>query len=341
MLGGRSKGVRHGQVGTVATEDIPSSERITVTLYVPPPSGTPRDLSHGVRRVTSWRSLFDSFRTVAERPPSPTDKALLPAWSPATFRGDHRTIKACEALLACVLDYDNEIAPKRGSKAPLPEDKRTTQDAALALWTGTRAISYSSPSNTSDLPKHRLVLPYSRAVTPSEHERVRLYVWRRCQDAGHVLDASCKDPSRLWYFGARRNDSYRAIWQDGSPLDVDTILALEDTASDVTPDDGTPVEWEAVQDVTTIPVDKRIELARRRLLAMPAAVSGNGGHIVTIKAANVVVRGYSLPGDVALDLMREYNERCSPPWSENELRHKLEDAARYTQSPLGWCLRKG
>ena len=45
--------------------------------------------------------------------------------------------------------------------------------------------------------------------------------------------------------------------------------------------------------------------------------------------AQKLVRGFALSTDDALDLMaREWNMRCRPPWSERELRHKVEQAAK-------------
>ncbi len=61
---------------------------------------------------------------------------------------------------------------------------------------------------------------------------------------------------------------------------------------------------------------------------MPAAVSGNGGHNATYAAATALVHGFGIPPDRALELLLEhYNPRCQPPWSEKELRHKVQDAA--------------
>jgi KaiC/GvpD/RAD55 family RecA-like ATPase len=75
-------------------------------------------------------------------------------------------------------------------------------------------------------------------------------------------------------------------------------------------------------------------LARHYLATCEPAVSGQGGHEQTIRAAGVVVRGFALGEQAGLDLLREvYNPRCQPPWSEKELRHKAADAARGRGDP--------
>ncbi len=79
--------------------------------------------------------------------------------------------------------------------------------------------------------------------------------------------------------------------------------------------------------------------ASRYLARIDGAVSGQAGHQTTWDAAIALVRGFSLPTDVALDLLlNEYNPRCSPPWSEKELRHKVDSAAGQSQLPDGYLI---
>lgn len=78
--------------------------------------------------------------------------------------------------------------------------------------------------------------------------------------------------------------------------------------------------------------------ARAYLNSIPGAVSGSGGHSQTYAAATAMVHGFALDPAVAFDLlMREFNPRCVPPWSEAEMRHKVEDAANKPhERPRGW-----
>jgi putative DNA primase/helicase len=69
-----------------------------------------------------------------------------------------------------------------------------------------------------------------------------------------------------------------------------------------------------------------IKRARNYLMKVPPAVSGDGGHNQTFKAACVLMR-FGLTRDEALEVLKEWNETCQPPWEEKELLHKLEDAA--------------
>ena len=83
------------------------------------------------------------------------------------------------------------------------------------------------------------------------------------------------------------------------------------------------------------PVEARAERAKRYLAKLPAAVSGQGGHDKTWQAAIHVVRGFALPQGVALELLREYNARCVPPWSERAIAHKCADAAQHAKMLWG------
>jgi replicative DNA helicase len=69
--------------------------------------------------------------------------------------------------------------------------------------------------------------------------------------------------------------------------------------------------------------------ARKYLAAMPAAISGSGGHDTTFDAACALVLGFDLDEDTAFSLLSsDFNPRCQPPWSERELRHKVVDAKK-------------
>lgn len=84
----------------------------------------------------------------------------------------------------------------------------------------------------------------------------------------------------------------------------------------------------------------KIERARRYLATVKPAISGAGGHDTTFRAACALVKGFGLTVDEAFALLAEYNLRCEPPWSERELMHKLEDAARQP-GPTGYLLNAG
>lgn len=69
----------------------------------------------------------------------------------------------------------------------------------------------------------------------------------------------------------------------------------------------------------------------------PAAISESGGHNATFTVACALVKGFDLTIDEARPIMREYNGRCQPPWSEAEIEHKLKQAdTRKDERERGW-----
>src|SRR5690348_5479553 len=75
-------------------------------------------------------------------------------------------------------------------------------------------------------------------------------------------------------------------------------------------------------------VNHVMECARRYVEELPPAIDGKGGHNTTFVVACVLVNGFMLDFADAKVIMREYNKRCRPPWSDADLDHKLRDAAK-------------
>jgi len=99
--------------------------------------------------------------------------------------------------------------------------------------------------------------------------------------------------------------------------------------------DDIPGEW---QDMS---VAERRKRASKYLAKMPPAIQGENGSGACFKAAIAMVRGFALPIDDALEILRtEYSPRCEPPWSEEELRHKVEDGLAKGRVPMGALLKR-
>ncbi len=73
--------------------------------------------------------------------------------------------------------------------------------------------------------------------------------------------------------------------------------------------------------------ERAVRRARAYVGEMGPAISGQGGHDLTMSVACRVVERV-LDEDDAWAVLQEWNESCEPPWSERELRHKLDDALR-------------
>lgn len=58
------------------------------------------------------------------------------------------------------------------------------------------------------------------------------------------------------------------------------------------------------------------------------AISGAGGHAAAFHVACCLVEGFNLSDGDASEVIRGWNARCQPPWSDAELRHKFRDARK-------------
>jgi hypothetical protein len=74
--------------------------------------------------------------------------------------------------------------------------------------------------------------------------------------------------------------------------------------------------------------DSVLERARKYIAKTEPAISGQNGSGAAFNVACKLVLGFGLSRDTALVLYREWNQTCKPPWSERELVHKIDDAAK-------------
>jgi len=89
-----------------------------------------------------------------------------------------------------------------------------------------------------------------------------------------------------------------------------------------------PLEYHHQRDFRS--EDAVVERAAKYVEKMPSAVSGENGHARTYHVACVLVKGFELGNDQAMSILKEFNARCDPPWSDHELQHKIDDAQRAT-----------
>ena len=82
-----------------------------------------------------------------------------------------------------------------------------------------------------------------------------------------------------------------------------------------------------------------VATARRKIADLierkDVAVQDQGGDNRTYQLACELVRDLGLSVDKALEVIAPWNDACVPPWSDDELRAKLENAASYGQNEAG------
>jgi hypothetical protein len=79
------------------------------------------------------------------------------------------------------------------------------------------------------------------------------------------------------------------------------------------------------------------ERARRYVAAMPAAISGAGGHNAFFNVVRALIHGFGFTPAEARPFVDDYNRTCEPAWSESEINHKLRSVdALSSKWPRGY-----
>lgn len=74
------------------------------------------------------------------------------------------------------------------------------------------------------------------------------------------------------------------------------------------------------------------ERALAHIMKMSFSIQGSGGDRDAFAVARALICDFKLPETIAFPIMAHWNTKCSPPWSEGELRHKLRSAGRNRHS---------
>lgn len=85
----------------------------------------------------------------------------------------------------------------------------------------------------------------------------------------------------------------------------------------------------------SLAMEARIEAAKRWLAERAPAVQGQGGDAHTYETCCGVLIDHDLDVDSALKALHDWNGRCQPPWSVNELKRKLYNAEHYSTGQRG------
>ena len=80
--------------------------------------------------------------------------------------------------------------------------------------------------------------------------------------------------------------------------------------------------------------DNAVIRAGDYLRTHPVAVEGRGGDHHTFRTA-CRIRDFGVPQERALEALEEWNSRCVPPWDEEELAVKVDNAYQYAQDAAG------
>lgn len=128
----------------------------------------------GARHEVTWPELVTALSTADVVPTK--DRARV--WAPAAFAGNRRRKAHVIELSALVLDYDAGTSPAE----------------AVQAWGQYTGCLHTSFSHTPQVPRFRLVIPYSEPIKPWRHDHA--FAWAQTVLAS---DPACKDPSRIFF----------------------------------------------------------------------------------------------------------------------------------------------
>jgi hypothetical protein len=272
--------------------------------------------------VTCYRSVFDTAGGVIRSRASLQERAR----SPRSYSAKADVGRYCDGRLSCRnLDgfQGTQSVTQDHDIEPLP-----TRAKLVAAFSDLAGFAYTTWRSTSKRPLYRVNVALSRFVADLD-ERDR--VWRalaiHAERAGLAPHLQSRAACHPWALPARHDgDAYDYLEFEGEPFDVDAALEFV-PAQEPLPE---PAAYPLHTDLS-----HRLDRCRRYVDAMDPAIAGANGHAQCFRVACVVVRGFGIPDDHALEILSEYSGRCSPAWSRRELVHKIRQAARRGQMAFG------
>lgn len=205
------------------------------------------------------------------------------------------------------------------------------RDGAAVLAAISRRRDLPSPSYVTHSSPNRLhVLWQVAGFTKEGAEALQKHL---AKDLGtDKVATSCAQVTRLpGYFNHKYRPASRVSTEFASaprcrrPSDFPSVLPQ--SPGDVPRSRSAPLSRATAQ-----------ERARRYIAAIPPAVAGQHGDTATFRVCCRLVRGFDLEDDDALAVLAAWNDACDPPWSEPDLRAKLQAARRYGREPVGGLL---
>jgi hypothetical protein len=261
--------------------------------------------------LTHWPSLRDvqgkrvraSWPAICARLARPTvtaDKNACAGVSLATFRDDRRSLANVETVSAIGLDFDHEL-----NWVALRD---CLQDCA--------SVIHTTWSSTPEARRARAFILLSRPVTPAEFRVLHGLASKRMAALGCPIDDKAADPSRFWFLPSHRpGGEFLHAVGTGAPWQIPDVIP--------TP---TPPPMAAPQLSLTDAAGDLPSRAAAYLEHVGPAISGSGGSTHTFVVAQKLVLGFGLDDSTALSILSRWNQTCQPPWSERDLRRKIQQA---------------
>lgn len=266
--------------------------------------------------------------------------ALL--WTPTAFAGRKRLDANAVATCALVLDFDEPHA-----------DSSLWLATVGAVLSGDHWLAHTSVSSSSEGQKWRLIVPLRCPLPPLRwklaHARLRRLIEAK---TGFVTDGNALNVSRGWVRPIKAPGGfYVSHVEPGELVDGEALAAIGEDSKG--PTQCTPT-WKARAAAFAkvshtnqsfreedYPAHERISRAEKYVAAnIPPAVDGSGGERLTWSLVLAVAHGFANDEETSFGILWPWNCSCIPPWPEDQLRRKINEAATKSTLPRGYLLTK-
>jgi hypothetical protein len=298
----------------------------TITRFPPITSRVKGKPVQGKRYSLEWERVFERLCHATVE----TTKLDLPLWAPTIWPNDV-TGEGIDPIEVCalVLDLDHGA---------------TLSGGVGAMQDGPMACLHTSFQHQRDVKledrrtkevtvvredRFRLVFPLSTPVAAPRYGIVWRSAERWMREAhGLVIDGQAKNAGRCWFVPAHAPGCpFEAHINHGPLLDPWQLVESWPTIREVPPPLPPPRKTQPGREAS------KLKRASAYLAKMPPSISGQNGHGDLFKAALVLVKGFELdPEDAHILLMREFNPRCQPEWSEKDIVRKVRQAITARES---------
>lgn len=265
--------------------------------------------SQAIPEALTWADLVEQW--------APEEAARKDGWGYIGGRATSRKAPDLSSVWLICLDWDG-LSPEALREAIEP----------LAEYA---YLLHSTHSHTPEVGKYRLILPLSEPLLPASY----VDAWLALNlTTGGYADQQTKNANRFYYLPSYPPGASPVyLPHDGKPYTP--ILSRPQTAERAY---GTPQSISKALEI--YPPLARKAMARAYLAAVPVAIEGEGGDARTLRAA-MVGYDFGVDPEAFYPLLEAWNKKCQPPWSEDDLRAKLEGAYKYPigdKPPFGWKL---
>jgi hypothetical protein len=230
--------------------------------------------------------------------------------------------------------------------APTDKEIKPLLDAAERItdWWATEFPMHAKPMVSRSGGGVHMLLPVDMGNTPEAGSaviRFRSQLQESFGGDGVEIDSQTCNASRAMRLPGSVNQKFKtpvrtcviSLGSVGRRATLEEILGL------LPPEEIKPTKSYAA---TTLPagdwpdMPERVRRAEEYAKKIEPSISGQKGHSNTLTAALKIVKGFALSEDDAYHVLSSWNQSCQPPWSESDLRRKINEAATKTGGEWGF-----